>query len=554
MNILLKKYRLALLGVFLLLISPYISTKLDLSEEKKYSLSASSIKIIQKLKSPLKIKIYLDDENTPGGFKRLHKALLATLEELKEESNVLFQIEQVRIYKDYPTENERQNLAFYLDSLGIPPTNVVNNENGKKTQLMVFPGIVIESNNQTTGALLLKGNKLNSSQEILNQSIEGLEYEIIKAIQVSQQTARKKIGFLLDYSLVPAVRQMDLIRAMKKSYDLYPVDLGQSPTLDGLDAICLIQPSKAFNTADIFKIDQFLVKGGKAVFLMDGVKIDTVQNQGLIITPKETGLEELFFRSGIRINNNLIKDAQLCGAIPLVVGNFGDKPNLQLMPWPAFPLFSGNQSQTISKNLDAVYSKFASSIDTFNTKGLKKTILLSSGNYTQLQKAPATLPFSASGKDFDPKNFTSGSQIAAILNEGHFKSIFSNRPIPNNDLKAYFKEITDKKGAFILMGDAEVALNEVDPKSNQPLTLGYDLFSQHTFANKDFILNAFSYLLDEQHSLMARNKEVILRPLDKGKILKERRFWQTINLASPIALALIIGLLVNWYRKKKYQA
>lgn len=554
MKILLQKYKLALIGVLLLLISPYISTKFDLSEEKKYSLSPSSIQIIQQLKAPLKIKIYLDDENTPGGFKRLHKALLSTLEELKAESKVTFQIEQVHVYKDYPTDNDRQNLAFYLDSLGIPPTNVVNNENGKKTQLMVFPGIVIESNNQTTGALLLKGNKLNSSQEILNQSIEGLEYEIIKAIQVSQQTARKKIGFLLDYSLVPAVRQIDLIRAMKKSYDLYPVDLGQSPTLDGLDAICLIQPSKTFNTADMYKIDQFLVKGGKAVFLMDGIKIDTVQNQGLIITQKESGLEELFYRSGIRLNNNLIKDAQLCGAIPLIVGNYGDKPNLQLMPWPAFPLFSGNQSQAISKNLDAVYSKFASSIDTFTTKGLKKTILLSSSNYTQLQKSPATLPFSASGKDFDPKNFTSGSKIAAVLNEGYFKSIFSNRPIPTNDLKNYFKEKTDKKGAYILIGDAEVALNEVDPKSNQPLTLGYDLFSQHTFANKDFILNAFSYLLDEQHSLMARNKDVILRPLDKGKILKERRFWQTINLATPIALALFIGLLVNWYRKKKYQA
>jgi len=549
-----KKYRLTLLGVLLLLISPYVSTKIDLSEEKKYSLSPSSIKIIQQLKAPLKIKIYLDEENTPGGFQRLHKALLSTLEELKEESKVPFQIEQIHVYKDYPTDNDRQNLAFYLDSLGIPPTNVVNNENGKKTQLMVFPGIVIEANNQATGALLLKGNKLNSSQEILNQSIEGLEYEIIKAIQVSQQTARKKIGFLLDYSQVPAVRQMDLIRAMKKSYDLYPVDLGKSLTLDGLDAICLIQPSKSFTVSDIFKIDQFLVKGGKAVFLMDGVKIDTIQHQGLIITPKESGLEELFFRSGIRLNTNLIKDAQLCGAIPLVVGNFGDKPNLQLMPWPAFPLFSGNQSQTISKNLDAVYGKFASSIDTFSSKDLKKTVLLSSSAYTQVQNAPATLPFSASGKDFDPKNFTAGYKIAAVLNEGRFTSIFTNRPIPNSELKDYFQEKTAKKGAFILMGDAEVALNEVDPKNNQPLTLGYDLFSQHTFANKDFILNAFSYLLDEQHSLMARNKEVKLRPLDKGKILKERSFWQTINVASPIALALFIGFLINWYRKKKYQA
>jgi len=250
-------YRLLILGVLLLLITPYITTKFDLSEEKKFSLSESSIQIIKQLNSPIKVKVFLDDENTPGGFKRLHKALISTLEELKSNSKVPFQIEQIHIYKDYPTDQDRQNLAFYLDSLGIPPTNVVNNENGKKTQLMVFPGIVIEKDNHVSGALILKGNKLNTSQEILNQSIEGLEYEIIQALQSIQTDSRKKIGFLLDYSQVPALRQMDLIRAMKKKYDLYPVDLGQSATLEGLDAICLMQPSKSFSTKDVFKIDQF---------------------------------------------------------------------------------------------------------------------------------------------------------------------------------------------------------------------------------------------------------------------------------------------------------
>ena len=549
----LTTYKLLILGVLLLLIAPYIKTKFDLSEEKKYSLSPSSIQIIESLNSPVKIKVFLDDDNTPGGFKRLHKALITTLEELKENSKVLFEIEQVHVYKDYPSDNARQNLAFYLDSLGIPPTNVVNNENGKQTQLMIFPGIVIEKDNQSIGTLLLKGNKLSSPQEILNQSIEGLEYEIIQAIQSSQNKARKKIGFLLDYSNVPAIRQMDLIRAMKKSYDLYPVDLNQSMTLEGLDAICLIQPFKSFTTKDLFKIDQFLVKGGKAIFMMDGCKVDTLQSQGLILTPRESGLEELFFKNGLRLNNNIIKDAQLCGAIPLIVGNFGDKPNMQLMPWPAFPLLSGNKTNTISRNLDAVYSKFTSSIDTFATKGLQKTVLLSSSQYSQLQKAPATLPFAASGNEFDPKKYTAGSQIAAVLTQGNFQSIFTNRPIPNDSLKSYFQDKTNKKGSIILIGDAEIALNEIDPKSRQPLTLGYDIFSQHTFANKDFILNAFSFVLDEQHSLMARNKEVKLRPLDKGKITKERSFWQAINLIIPIVFAVFIGFLVIFYRKKKYQ-
>ncbi len=546
-------YTLLFIGLILLLISPFVRTKFDLSEDQKFSISKGSIEVINSLNKPVSIKIFLDDENTPGGFKRLHKAILTTLEELKDHSKVPFTIEQIHIYKDYPSEEDRQKLAFYLDSLGIPPTNVVNNENGKQTQLMVFPGVVIESDSKAVGALLLKGNKLSNSQEILNQSIEGLEYEIIQAIQTSQAENRKKIGFLLDYSKVPASRQIDLIRAMKKTYDLYPVDLGQSLTLDGLDGICLIQPSKSFSTNDLFKIDQFLVKGGKAIFLMDGCQVDTLQNQGIIFTPKESGLEELFFRNGIRLNGDIIKDAQLCGAIPLVVGNFGDKPNIQLMPWPAFPLFEGNKNNLISKNLDAIYSKFASSIDTFPSKNLQKKVLLSSGNYTQIQHAPATLPFAASGKEFDPKNFTAGPKIAAVLNEGNFQSIFSNRPLPNDSLKNYFLQKSSKKGGMILISDADIALNEIDPKTQQTLPLGYDLFSQHTFANKDFILNAFAYLLDEHHSLLARNKEIKLRPLDKGKIKAERGFWQSLNFILPLIFAISLGLLVNFFRKQKYQ-
>lgn len=546
-------YKFLFLGLVLLAISPFIRTKFDLSEEKKFTLNDSSIRIMESLNSPLNIKIYLDEANTPGGFKRLHKALISTLEELKANTETPVIIQQIDVYKEYPTDKDRQELAFYLDSLGIPPTNVVNNENGKKTQLMVFPGIVLEKDKQQTGVLLLKGNKLGSPQEILNQSIEGLEYEIIQAIQSLHQKERKKVGFLLDYSQVPAIKQMDLIRAMKKKYDLYPVDLGLSSTLDGLDAICLIQPSKPFSTKDVFKIDQFIVRGGKALFLMDGVRIDTIQKQGLLLSQKESGLEEYLFKNGLRLNNNLVKDAQLCGAIPLVVGNFGDKPNIQLMPWPAFPLLSGNSQMPISRNLDAVYSRFASSIDTFPTNGLQKTALLQTGKFTQIQKAPATLPFTASNKDFDPKNYTAGPQMAAVLAQGTFQSIFTNRPIPNDSLKGYFRSSTEKKGAILLVGDADIAMNEVDPKSNQSLPLGFDVFAQHTFSNKDFILNAFAYLLDEEKALLARNKQVTLRPLDKEKTTRDKSIWQTINLVLPIVFAVFIGVLINFYRKAKYQ-
>lgn len=546
-------YKWLILGIICLALSPLLRTKFDLSEEKKFSISTGTKSILDSLKAPIKVKVFLDDENTPGGFKRLHEAIITTLNEFKDYSTQQIEIEQVHIYKDYPTERDRNELAFYLDSLGLPPTNVVNTEDGKKTQIMVFPGIVIEYNQQVVASLLLKGNKLSNPQEILNQSMEGLEFEIIQAIRQLQNPVRKKVGFLLDYSATPAIQQWDLIRNLKKKYDLYPVDLDNSLTLDGLDAICLIQPNKPIPSQNVFKIDQFLVKGGKALFFMDGCRVDTVQNQGLIITPTKTGLEELFFKNGFRINADLVKDAQLCAAIPLVVGNYGDKPNIQLMPWPAFPLLTGNNQNNITRNLDNIYGKFVSSIDTLGNTQLKITPLLHSGKFTQLQKAPATLPFSASGKEFEPSNFKSGEKISAIISEGIFNSIFANRILPNDSLQSIFVEKGNKKAGILLVADGEIPLNSLDPKTNQPLPLGFDVFSQHTFGNKDFILNAFSYLLDDQNALMARSKKIILRPLDKEKIAAEKSFWKTLNLSVPIIFGLFMGFGILFWRKRKYQ-
>ncbi|MFM6948848.1 MAG: gliding motility-associated ABC transporter substrate-binding protein GldG [Aquirufa sp.] len=555
MNFKLKNFSWLLyliIGFLLIGISPLIKLRFDLSEEKKFTISESSIKVLNQLDGPIKVKIYLGGDNLPGGFKRLHHSLVELLEDFKKHSSQDIIIEQIDLYKDYPNEKERQALIFELDSLGIPPTNIVNKEQGKAVSLLVVPGITIEKSDRVIGALLLKGNQLNSPQEILNQSIENLEYEIIQVVHSLENKERKKIGFFLDYSGVPAIKQLDLIASLRKQYDLYPVDLGQSPTLDGLDAFCIIQPNKKFNRLDQFKIDQFLVKGGKGILFLDGTRVDTVQNQGLVFSRIENGLEEMLFHYGLRVNSNLVKDAQLCGAIPLEVGNFGNKPSLQLMPWPAFPLLMANPNSVITKNLDAIYAKYPSSIDTISGSNLKKSILLSTSAFTQTQNAPATLPFSASGKDFDPEKYKSGQKAIAYLLEGQFKSMFKNRIAPDDTLSNYFVENSKQNGALIVVGDGDVPLNSIDPNTKGPMALGFDPFSKHTFANKDFILNAFNYLLDDNKSLLARNKNIQLRPLDKAKIENEKSFWQGLNIIVPILFAAILSLLIILYRKYQF--
>ena len=548
-----KAFILLVVGLLLMLSSPWLRQRWDLSEDQRFTLAPSSVSVIQSLDAPIRIKVYLGGKNLPGGFKRMARALDELLEDLKQSSSQGIEIEHIDLYAEYPKEAMRQKMVFLLDSLGLPPTNVVNSEDGKQVQQMIFPGIVIEKGERAQGLLLLKGNQLASPQEVLNQSIEGMEYEIVQAIQSLTDGPRKKIGFFLDHSHVPAVRQLDLIANLRKSYDLYPVDLSASMTLDGLDAICVIQPDVAFSSQDVYKIDQFMVKGGKALFFMEGIRMDTVMKQGLVATPIDLGLGELFFRSGLRLNANLVKDAQLCGAIPLAVGNFGNKPSIELMPWPAFPLMNGNPGSVITRNLDAVYGKFVSSVDTVAGAGsLKKTALLRTSPYTQVQQAPATLPFSASGKEFDPAKYKAGAKVISYLVEGKFASVFRNRPLPADSLQAGFVEQGTKEGGLLLVGDGDVALNEVDPNTKGPMGLGFDPFSKHTFANKDFILNAVHYLLDDQKALLARNKSVTLRPLDKIKTKEEKGFWQWLNLLVPLGFSFLISAGVILNRKRKY--
>lgn len=541
------------LGIALLVASPWLRLRWDISEDKKFTLSESTRTTLEALDAPIRIEVYLGGDGLPGGFKRLEKATLSILSDIKSQSPQTIDIEQVDMYAAYPDEKDRERKIFQLDSLGLPPTNIVNKQDGKQVQQLAFPGLVITKGERSVGVLLLKGDQLANPQEVLNQSIEGLEYEIMQGIQSLAETERKKIGFLMDYNHVPAVKQLSLISALRKRYDLYPVDLGASATLDGLDAICLIQPDRVFSPSDQYKIDQFLVKGGKGIFFMEGVRTDTIANQGLVSTAVDVGLQAMFYRYGLRLNSNWVKDAQLSGAIPLAVGNYGNKPSIELMPWPAFPLLRGNQASLITKNLDAVYGRFVSSIDTVaGAMKLKKTPLLQTSTYTQVQQAPATLPFASTGKDFDPAKYKAGVQVVSYLLEGRFSSIFQNRPLPNDSLQRNFVGQSDQAGGLILVADGDIALNDIDSETKGPMALGFDPFSKHTFANVDFILNGFQYLLDDQKALLARSKNIRLRPLDKGKIQEEKGFWQGLNMLLPILFGGLFSLAVVLYRRNKY--
>lgn len=529
----------------------YFFFRIDLTEEKRFTINDSTKNLLKNLDNEVYVKVYLTGKGIPAGFKRLENAVRETLNEFQIYGGTKIKYAFIDLNSEYKDERTRNEKIVQLAQKGIPPTNAMATEDGRKTQSLIIPGAIITYKDKEIVTLLLKGNKMSSPQEKLNQSYEGVEYQLASAIKNVTATQKKKIGIFVNYSRLPAVNQLDIISSLKKNYQLYPVDLRQSPTLDGLDAVLVMKPDQVFNDDDKYKIDQFIINGGKALFFMDAVKVDSVAREGSIAQVQSVGLEDLLFKYGVRLNPNLIKDVQMCAAIPLNVGNFGDKANIQLVPWQYYPLINTFGKSPIVKNLDAVYTKYVGSLDTVRANGITKIPLLMTSAYTQILKAPAVMSYNVANKNLNANDYKAGVQTVGILLEGKFESLFNNRILPSDSRSATFKS-SGKPSKIIVCSDGDIPVNDFDKKQNTPLPLGFDKYSGNTFANKDFVMNAIDYLLDDNGVITARNKEVVLRPLDKVALQNEREYWQGINLIIPIVVLILAGLLKGYLRKRHY--
>jgi ABC-2 type transport system permease protein len=525
--------------------------RIDLTEEKRFTINDATKNLLQNLDDEVYVKVYLTGKGIPAGFKRLENAVRETLDEFQIYGGTKIKYAFIDLNAEIKDEKTRNEKIIELAKKGIQPTNVTAKEDGRRTQILVIPGAVITYKDKEIATLLLKGNKTASPQEILNQSYEGVEYQLASAIKTITASQKKKIGIFVNYSRLPAVNQLDLIGALKKNYELYPVDLRQSPTLDGLDAVLVMKPDQIFNDDDKYKIDQFIINGGKALFFIDAVKVDSVAREGNMAQVQSVGLEDLLFKYGVRLNPTLIKDAQMCAKIPLDVGNFGNKANIQLVPWQYYPLINTFGKSPIVKNLDAIFTKYVGTLDTVRANGIIKTPLLMTSQYTQILNAPAIMSYNFANKEMDANQYKAGVQMVGVLLEGKFESLFKNRILPSDPRVATFKS-EGKASKIVICSDGDIPVNDFDKKQNTPLPLGFDKYSGNTYANKDFVLNAIDYLLDDNGVISARNKEIVLRPLDKVALQDEREYWQGINLIIPIVVLILAGLLKGYLRKRRY--
>jgi gliding-associated putative ABC transporter substrate-binding component GldG len=533
-------------------LSAFVFFRLDLTQEKRYTLSEATQTLLATLPDAIHVDVYLTGD-LPPGFRRLENAVRETLDEFeaRADKTITYRFIDPALVTNV---DEKNKLIDKLQQKGLLPTNLFANESGKRTEKLVFPGAIVSYKGQETAVLFLKGNKASSPEEQLNQSYEGVEFQLASAIRKLTQTAgnRRRVGLIYNHTQVPPSRFADLLANVQQNYDLFFVDMAKPGPITGLDAVLVPKPDKPFSEEEIFKLDQFVVNGGRALFFVDGQRVDSVSNEGTYAQPISLNLDDLFFRWGVRLNRDVVKDLY-CAPIPLNVGNLGDKPNIQLVPWRFYPLFNnfGTSGNPIVRNLDRVLGRFASTLDTVRSPGIQKTPLLLTSAYTKVLKAPALISYNEARQQPDPSTYNEGPKIIGCLLEGRFQSLFANRILPG-DPRANGFRAEGIASRVLICSDGDLIVNDVDYKRNAPYPLGFDRFTRTTFANKDFALNAIDYLVDPNGVIAARARTITLRPLDKIRIDANRTGWQLLNLAGPLALIGLVGVVWQVARRRKY--
>lgn len=570
-----RRHNLIQLGLTLLiivlvnLIGYQLFTRFDLTSEKRYTLSPATRDLLDKVDDYVYFRVYLEGE-FPAGFKRLRNETREMLAQFRAyNKKIVFEFINPSATSD---QKEREKIYRQLVEQGLNPTDVkVKTNSGTETQL-VFPGAIVTYRTEQSPMELLQNQITTGPEQILNNSIQNLEYNIANTIRKLIARQKPKVGFVAGHGEMTEEHVYDFALALSEHYGLERVRIngridaltqrvtdsasGNVNIFNRYKAIIVAKPDSAFNEKDKFIIDQFVMRGGRVLWLLDGVNadMDSLKNKPTAIAlAKELQLDDLLFRYGARVNYNLLQDAQ-CLPIMMVTGNIGNQPQFNMMPWPYFPLFNpAPVPHPISNNLNAIKAQFASSIDTVSAPGIKKTILLTTSDYTFIQPTPAIIDLSIAGKQPDPSLFNKKRVPVALLLEGKFKSLYANRmpPAIANDREIGFME-EGRETAMIVVADGDVARNQFDRKTGAPMPVGYDQDTRQTFGNRDFLLNAMDYLVDDNRLITIRSREVKIRLLDRKLIEEEKLKWQLINVATPVGLVLLAGLLITWLRKRRY--
>jgi ABC-2 type transport system permease protein len=554
---------LALFFVAIIYLASLTHSRIDLTKEKRFSISPSTKRILKSLDDRVQIDVYLTGDLS-AGFRRLSIASEEMLSEFKEYGKTNIQYRFVRPGEGLP-DSLRYMLYDSLVQMGIKPFNnqVTAKEGEEKTERLIFPAAMVKYKDRQMPIDLMSGKSGMDEESTLNYSEALLEFKFADAID---KLTRKQLPIVAYAAgngepLNPTVR--DLFDAMRNNYRFGIVDINTGYLdADTINALLVVKPSKPFTDAEKLKIDQYVMHGGNVIWFVDKLyaEIDSLlrSQADFVAFDKNLNLDDLLFKYGARINSDLLQDLK-CAKQPLVVGQMGAQPQIQRLPFPYYPLLNSPSTHPIAKNMDDVLSIFPSSIDTVKAPGIRKTILLSSDTNSRTLSTPALVSLQSVKTEDDLRTFNKSYVPVAVLLEGNFTSLYANRLTSdlNDTLKLFtrkpFAAAAIKPSKQVVVSDGDIVTNVVT-ESKGPLQMGMQQFENYQFANKEFLMNAVDYLVNPNGVLETRNKDFTLRLLDKEKILTQKTTWQVLNILLPILLVLIFGWVYQLMRKRKFAA
>ena len=535
-------------------------TRIDFTNEKRFTLSAATKKILKKLDDELRIDVFLKGD-FPSGFKKLAGSTDEMLGEFKEIAGKKLQYNFID--PDEDVEGTNIKWSDTLSAMGFYPINLTSQVKAGRQQQNIYPVAFVHYRGGVLPVILYQGKTKAITYPEINSAEALMEFNFANAIDKLTQKEKPTIIYSAGNGEPQDIRTYDLAEnILKPDYNFQPVNLKQIPRIpDLVQVLLIVKPAESFTDEEKFKIDQFVMRGGKVMMFIDrlNAELDSLRSKKGEVVAYDRGLElnDLIFRYGARINPDLVMDLQ-CDFLPFDVNGNGQ---FELLPWNYFPVFETPSNHPINKNLGFVSGRFVNSIDTVEAEGIKKTVLLSTSANSRTLATPALISVKENTDAPENEKFRKAHIPVAVLLEGKFQSLFSNRlsQAMKDSLQKYTAVflpqcVADNK--IIIVADGDIVLNSV-VKGNQPIPMGMNPYTygsqrEFAFANKDFLQNCLEYLVNTSGLSEARAKDYTLRLLDKKKTDAEKTTWQAINILAPILLVLLFAVIYQFIRRRKY--
>lgn len=559
-------------GIAIIIVVNYISshlfTRFDLTAEKRYSLAPATKTLLKNLNDIAFFKVYLYGKELPPAFQRLSNETREMLNEFRAyNDNIHFEFVDLSEIENTKDRNDAYRL---LVEKGLQPTNLRMNKKGEASQVTIFPGAIVTYRGKELPLQLLMSQLQQDPNVVLNNSVQSLEYNLASALKNVTTTIKPGIAIIQGQGELTELESIDFHNSLTDFYNVERVTINgkisslairikTDSTHDALinkyRAIIIAKPERPFEERDKFLIDQFIMRGGKVLWLIDPVfaSMDSLQKYNTTMgIPNYTNLEDILFHYGARVNTHLIQDLNAL-PIPVKTGQIGDQPQFDFFKWYFFPVVIPTLTHPIVNGLNAIKTEFTGSVDTVTADGIKKTFLLETSPYSRALNAPVYIDLEILREQPDQRAFNKGPYPIALLLEGAFVSSFLHRIPPDiADNPDFGYKSKGKPTKMIVMADGDLARNQFHFQQGYPLPLGYDQYTRQTFGNKDLLLNAVNYLCDETGLISVRSRELKLRMLDTAKVTRERTFWQVVNTIGPVVLVVVMGLILARIRRNAY--